>query len=211
MVQVHGTDATVVRRGAGRPADWGTGDIAATDDPGVAPSVRVADCAPILLADRRNGAVAAVHAGWRGTASGAVDAAVTTMIQVFNTKPEDLVAAIGPCIGPCCYRVGEDVRDAFRADPRRAHTTDRWVSARPTRAALHGVPGTDPAGSGRPSWFLDVWAANADQLRQAGVPPGQVHVAEACTSCHRDVFHSYRVNGPNAGRMIGVIRSGARR
>jgi hypothetical protein len=208
--QVHGTAVVLVRAGDAAPAngsDWGRADIAATDAVSVALSVRVADCVPVLLADRRSGAVAAAHAGWRGTAAGAAGAAVEALVSGFGADPRDLVAAIGPSIGPCCYRVGAEVRDLFRAAGRWTRWLDRWFSAQPRGVATHGIPGIDPARpGGRPAVFLDTWAANADQLVSAGVPAEQVHTSRVCTSCHRDIFHSYRVDGERAGRMVGVIR-----
>ena len=85
---------------------WPEADIAITDDPSVAVSVRAADCVPILLADRRSGAVAAVHAGWKGTAAGAVMVAVDAFDARYGTNAGDVIAAVGPSIGPCCYEVG---------------------------------------------------------------------------------------------------------
>jgi YfiH family protein len=208
--QVHGTQAIALGRDDAFPPsepDWNVGDIAVTDNPGIALSVRVADCVPILLADARTGAVAAVHAGWRGTAAGAALRAVEKAAEVFGVAPRDLVAAIGPSIGPCCYRVGADVRSAFEAERRWGGLVDAWFASAPVAAARHGVPGSDPSASGNgPASFLDTWRANADQLVRAGVPADRVHVAGLCTSCHRDLFHSYRVDGDRAGRMLGVIR-----
>jgi YfiH family protein len=206
MRQVHGTRALTLRRGDPPAADWGTGDIAVTDRPDLALSVSVADCVPILLADRRSGAVAAAHAGWRGTAAGVAGAAVQALVSAFGADPANLVAAIGPSIGPCCYRVGHDVRDVFSGAGLWTSWMDRWFATSPAGSPLHGVPGTDPGQEGRASLFLDTWTANADQLSAAGVPATQVHLAGLCTSCHRDLFHSYRVDGEHAGRMVGVIR-----
>ena len=208
--QVHGTRVVTVSRGREFPPgdpDWNVADIAVTDDPSVALCAKVADCVPILLADARTGAVAAVHAGWRGTAAGAVRSAVEALGEQFGSAPEDIVAAIGPSIGPCCYRVGQDVRTAFEAAGTWKGMLDAWFSATPASEPIHGVPGTDPTASGNGSAvFLNTWAANADQLRAAGVPAHQIHVSRACTSCYRETFHSYRVDGERAGRMIGVIR-----
>jgi YfiH family protein len=209
--QVHGTRVVSLRRQHPFPPeapDWNVGDIAASNDPGVAVCVKVADCVPVLLADTRGGSVAAVHAGWRGTAAGVARSAVEALGAQFGAAPADLIAAIGPSIGPCCYRVGQDVRNVFEAASACVGALDRWFSGTPAAAARHGVPGTDPSASGGgPALFLDTWLANADQLRAAGVPASQIHVARACTSCHRDVFHSYRVDGEKAGRMLGVIRA----
>ena len=208
--QVHGARVVAVSRLQEYPPgdpDWNVADVAISDDPGVALSVKVADCVPILLADARTRSVAAVHAGWRGTAAGAVRSAVEALGVHFGSAPHDVVAAIGPSIGPCCYRVGQDVRAAFAAAGARNDELDAWFSPTPTAPALHGVPGTDPAASGGgPALFLDTWAAAADQLRSAGVPAAKIHVARACTSCHRETFHSYRVDGERAGRMVGVIK-----
>ena len=208
--QVHGTRVVRLRKHDTLPPDapdWNVGDIAATDHPGVALSVRVADCVPILLADTRTGTVAAVHAGWRGTAAGAAQAAVEALAEGFGTAPADIVAAIGPSIGPCCYRVGQDVRAAFEAAGKWDGALGAWFSGAPAVEARHGVPGTDPeAAGGGPAQFLDTWLASADQLRAAGVPASQIHVSRLCTSCYRETFHSYRVEGPAAGRMVGVIR-----
>jgi len=208
--QVHGTRVVIIRRHETFPPeapDGLVGDITASDHPGVAVCVKVADCVPILLADRRSGSVAAVHAGWRGTAAGAARVAVEALGEHFGTAPCDLLAAIGPSIGPCCYRVGHDVRAAFEAAGTQTGSLDAWFSRVPAIEALCGVPGTDPAASGGgPALFLDTWVANADQLRDAGVPASQIHVSRACTSCHRDTFHSYRVDGERAGRMVGIIK-----
>lgn len=209
--QVHGT-RVVIAGGGGRPAseagDWNVGDIAVTGRRGAALCVKVADCVPVLIADARTGAVAAVHAGWRGTAAGAARVAVEALAAHFSSAPSDLRAAVGPSIGPCCYRVGGDVRQAFEATGMWDGLLDGWFSPSPTVQARHAVPGTDPAASGLgPASFLDTWAANADQLRLAGVPAANIHVSRLCTSCHRETFHSYRVDGDRAGRMIGVIRT----
>ena len=211
MRQVHGTRVVSLPEGRAFPAeapDWNVGDIAATDDPGVALAVKVADCVPILLADVRRGTVAVVHAGWRGTAAGAARSAVGALCEQFGASPGDLVAAIGPSIGPCCYRVGQDVRAAFDAAGEWGGSLAAWFSPSPAFAPRRGVPGTDPSASGGgPALFLDTWKANADQLQAAGVPSSQIHVSRICTSCYRETFHSYRVDGDRAGRMIGVIRA----
>jgi hypothetical protein len=208
--QVHGTRVVCLGRDRTFPpdeSDWDVADIAATDDPGLALAVKVADCLPILLADARSGAVAAVHAGWRGTAAGAVQAAVEALQSSFGARPADIVAAIGPGIGPCCCRVGGDVRTAFESSGRWDGLVGAWFTADPPLAALKGIPGPGPAmAGGREAQFLDTWTANADQLRQAGVPGHQIHTARVCTSCHRESFHSYRVDGERAGRMIGVVK-----
>lgn len=189
--QVHRTDVSVARRGEGTPRERPEADLLLTDDPARAIAVRVADCAPILLADRRTGVVAAIHAGWRGTVAGAAVTGVEALARAFGSRPADLLAAIGPCLGPCCGEVGEEVRDAFRAAGHADAALARWFS---------------PGAAGRP--YLDLWTANADQLAQSGIPADQIHVARLCTRTHADVLHSHRAARERAGRMAAVIRTG---
>ena len=188
--QVHGVAVAVVRAGDPAPRERHEGDIIISDDPGVAIGVRVADCAPVLLADRRRGAVAAAHAGWRGTARRAAAVAVAAMAGTFGSDPGDLVAAVGPCLGPCCGEVGPDVPESFREAGHPAGDLARWFES---------------GESGRT--FLNLWAANRDQLEDAGVPAAQIHVAALCTRTHASILHSNRAHGHRAGRMAGLIRA----
>jgi hypothetical protein len=187
--QVHGSAVAIALRDLN--GSWPTpeADAVLSDDPSSAIAVRVADCAPILIADLRRGAVGAVHAGWRGTVRSAAREAVHAINGTFGSFPGDLIAAIGPCLGPCCGEVGEDVVDAFRRAGHDEAALSRWFSIGPR---------------GRP--HLDLWRANADQLAAAGVPRERIHVAELCTKTHAAFMHSYRVSGPAAGRMVGIIR-----
>ena len=189
--QVHGCDVLTVRRGedAALTGPQPVADIVVSDDPDVAVTVRVADCAPVLIADARTGAVAAVHAGWRGTALGAARAGVEALARAFGSRPADLYAAVGPCIGPDAYEVGEDVRAAFVAEGHDGACLARWFTPGP-RGRLH----------------LDVWRANTDQLVDAGVPVAQVACACACTRSHPAWFFSHRGEGAGAGRMVAAIR-----
>lgn len=204
LTQVHGRSVVTVRRGVpaayadidgghGRPE----GDALVSDDPSVALAVRAADCVPLLLADTRTGAVAAVHAGWRGTAAGVAAAAVDALAREFSANPADIVAAIGPSIGACCYEVGAELVDAFAAAGHARHLIDRWFAAPPL-----------PRGErGRPPLRLDVAAANRDQLVLAGVGETNIHMAGLCTAMHLDVLTSFRAEKHRAGRIAGVIRS----
>lgn len=169
-------------------------DALVTDARDVALVVRVADCVPLLIADPKTGAVAAVHAGWRGTAAGIPGAAVRRLHQEYGANPADLVAAIGPAIGACCYQVGPEVREAFLAAGQAPASVDAWFAP-------------DPHDAER--LRLDTWAANRDQLIAAGLRPDHVHVAELCTMTHLAHFYSYRSEGKATGRLLGVIRRSA--
>ncbi len=166
-----------------------TADVLVTDDPGQAVGVRVADCAPILMADRHGRGVAAVHAGWRGTAARAAQAGVEALRTRVGIDPADLIVSIGPSIRSCCYEVGPEVRDHFAAAGHDEAALERWFSK--------GM---------RDRWQLDVPRANHDQLEASGVPAAQIFDSSLCTACHAATFHSYRRNVAGAGRMMGVIR-----
>jgi purine-nucleoside/S-methyl-5'-thioadenosine phosphorylase / adenosine deaminase len=176
LKQVHGTSV--------RPAPWEgrpEADAAVADREGMVLGIETADCLPVLIADPRRRVVAAAHAGWRGTAAGVTRAAVLALVQ-GGSRPEDLVAALGPGIGPCCYEVGEELVAAFGPGG------EAFFRPGP-RGRLH----------------LDVRAANVAQLRAAGVPEAQIHHVAECTSCRADLYHSYRRDGPRTGRMINYI------
>ena len=195
--QVHGREVVTIRNGVASGDARQDADVLVSNDPRVAIAVRAADCVPLLLADRKTGAVAAVHAGWRGTAAGAAGAAVAALARDFSVVPQDLVAAIGPSIGPCCYEVGSELVNAFAAAGHPRHLIDRWFSVR----------GTGIRGQGTGTLVLDVPGANRDQLVLAGVPEEQIYLSGLCTAMHLDVLTSYRVEKAQAGRMAGVIRA----
>jgi YfiH family protein len=188
LTQVHGAMVHAHIRGAPVPTVRPAADAAATDDPDVALAVQVADCVPLLVADAGGRAVAAVHAGWRGTAAGVVATALETLRVTFGVGPDRLIAALGPAIGPCCYRVGADVVGAFSNAGYDPQAIGRWFVR--TDAGLS----------------LDLWAANRDRLLASGVAADRVHVARLCTACHPELFHSYRRDGPATGRLAGVVR-----
>jgi YfiH family protein len=187
--QVHRADVAVARSGRASAWQMPEADAIVSDDAARAIGVRVADCAAILLADPRRGTVGAAHAGWRGAVQGTAGAAVRAMEETFGSRPVDLVAAIGPCLGACCGEVGGEVVDAFRAAGHGEESLARWFQ--------NGA-------SGRP--HLDLALANHDQLEAAGVSTGRIHVAGLCTKCYPTLFHSYRAAKARAGRMLAVIR-----
>jgi hypothetical protein len=175
--QVHG--ARVVRAGAAcEPAE--EADVVLSTSAGVAACVSVADCVPVLLADPETGAVAAVHAGWRGTLGRAAAAAVGALAEA-GVPAARLLAAVGPSIGPCCYEVSDDLAARFAGE------------------IAGGVVRAGP----RPR--LDLWDANARVLAAAGVDPGRIEVLRRCTSCEREVFFSHRRDAGRTGRQMAFI------
>ncbi len=197
LTQVHGGAVVVIRQGEALPAGRPEADVLVSNSPNAAIAVRAADCVPLLMADARSGAVAAVHAGWRGTAARAAVAAVEAMATEFGTVASDLVVAIGPNIGSCCYEVGPELVDAFAAAGHERYLIDRWFLAPPPPRGSHQ----------RPKMRLDVAGANRDQLMLAGVAEENIHIAGLCTAMHLDVLTSYRMEKEKAGRIAGVIRA----
>ena len=176
LSQVHG--ATVVEAPfPGRPE----ADALFTAQPGVLLGIETADCLPILLVDPERELAAAAHAGWRGTATGIAGAAVRALV-VRGARLDRLLAAVGPGIGPCCYEVGDELRAAFGSE-----------GARFFREGPRGRP------------HLDVRAANVAALERAGLRRERIHHVADCTFCRPGLYHSYRRDGPNAGRMISFV------
>jgi|SRR5882672_817294 len=195
--QVHGKSVVVVRRrgsGESRPGPepgLPDADILLTRDPAVALAVQSADCVPILIADRKSGAVAAAHAGWRGLAAGAPLAAVEALAREFGTRPEDLIAAVGPSIGAARYEVDTAVLSRFQQNGFSIEHIGRWF-----------YDGERPD-----HWYFDGSQSAHDQLAVAGIPRAQVHVARLCTATHTDLLCSYRREGRASGRMAAAIRA----
>lgn len=174
--QVHGT--TVCR------APWeGTpeADASTASDPGELLGIETADCLPVLIVDPVRRTVAAAHAGWRGTLAGVAARALEALLA-DGSRPADLVAALGPSIGVCCYEVGPEVEEAF--GPSAA----RFFQAGP-RGRAH----------------LDVRGVNRAQLVAAGLADGGIHDVADCTYHLEDRYHSYRREGKGAGRMISYV------
>ena len=209
--QVHGAEAVAYKKGGRVPeGPHPRADIVLTDDPSVIVAVQTADCVPILIADRRSSAVAAAHAGWRGLAARVPQVAVERMTVDFGSRPEDLLVAVGPAIGACCYEVGVDVRDRFVQDGFSSARVARWFHpvplTLPANPPMRSLPTERRAGY----WFFDAWACVREQLESAGVPRDQIVCAELCTASHEPVFCSYRRDGAVAGRMVGIIGRHAR-
>src|SRR5271156_3725385 len=203
---IHAVGAAEFPQGEEAPK----GDALITREPGVLLAIQIADCIPILLADTKHRAVAAIHSGWRGTAKRIAEKTVGRMQMEFGTRPEDLVAAIGPGIGPCCYEVGHEVvkefaakfpnaRDWFDGPFEALENGDAdsnwlpWLTMRP--------PGHAPPA---PTAKLDLVAANVAILTGAGGPLKNITSSNLCTACRPDLLFSYR-RERTTGRLIAAI------
>lgn len=203
LKQIHSDVVHLLETSPGPPH---RGDASATTRPGLLLSVQTADCVPILLVDPRKRAVAAVHAGWRGTLQRIVMKAIGKMTMQFGTRPSDLLAALGPAIGGCCYEVGTEVAVEFQSQFPSARdwfdelrTGDepnplQWLNMVP--------PGHQPAPR---NVLLDLRKANRAQLLDAGLRPRNIFVSDLCTACRRDLLFSYRKERPHTGRLMAVI------
>ncbi len=187
--QVHSADVLVVRRGDVQ--DWPPprADALITADSGVPLAMRFADCVPLLFYDPVKQVLGLAHAGWRGTIAGVGPATVETMVAAFGSQPADIIAGIGPSIGPQHYEVGPEV--AARV---REMFDDMAGLLRPSGRDGHA--------------YLDLWEANRRMLAAAGVQ--QIEVAGICTYEHVDEFYSHRAEHGRTGRfgMLAVLRDG---
>lgn len=188
VTQVHGRAVARVRDGLAAAALAEVkADGLCTDVAGAALGVFVADCVPLVLADPRTGACAAVHAGWRGVVAGVAGAAVAEMAAAYGSRPEDLRVAMGPAIGVCCFEVGEEVASAF-------------AGLRPGGGA--GV--IDPRSGAKP--HIDLRRALTLELLGLGIPGGQIEAATFCTRCDpAGRFYSYRRDNTRTGQHLAVI------
>ena len=192
--QVHGSDVRIVENAAdAKPAEDSRGDAVYCDAivsnaSGVLAGVKTADCVPVLIGDPKNGAYAAIHAGWRGTLAEVAGKAVSRMEAKYQTEPKDVLVAIGPAAGSCCYEVGPDVIDAFRS--AFADGQSLFKETRENHACIN------------------LLQSNRTQLVSAGVDPERIFTAPLCTMCRTDLFFSYRSEKNlygKVGRLMSVI------
>ncbi len=207
LKQIH---SSVVRR-VGRPDAVRSlrGDGLMTNEPGVLLAIQTADCIPILIADTKKKAVAAFHAGWRGTLKRIVENGVGRMRTEFGIRPEDLIAAIGPGIALCCYAVGEEVRSEFASQFAYAPELFRELSESdpirekyPLLFLTARAPGHSNLG---PQLHLDLMEANRRQLLDAGLRPESITVIGHCTRCQSNRYFSHRAEQGFTGRMLSVV------
>ena len=185
------------------------GDGLMTNEPGLLLGIQTADCIPVLVADRKRRVVAAFHAGWRGTVKRIVETGIGRMRLEFGSRPEDLIAAIGPGIGPCCYAVGEEVLSEFESQFPYArelfcevYDSDPVRNKYPMLFLTQRAPGHSPIG---PSLHVNLTVANRRQLLDAGLKPRAIKLTGGCTNCQPDLFFSHRASRGHTGRMLSVI------
>lgn len=186
--QVHGAEVRVVRDREAARSEQEHCDAQVTQIPGVLLGVKTADCVPLLLADSRSGACAGVHAGWKGTLAEIVRHALAKMQTEFGTDPRDVRAAVGPAARACCYEVGAEVVEAFRAKFPRA--SELFTPTREGHA------------------LVDLQRANREQLVAAGVRDERIHTLPLCTICRPELFFSYRREKKlygRTGRLLSVV------
>jgi YfiH family protein len=185
--QVHGKEILTIDRPLAdiivpEPPQF---DAIITDQPGVAIGIKTADCVPIFFVDKVKRIIGVAHAGWRGTALSIAAKLVDTLITGFGCRTDDLIAAIGPAIGPCCYQVDEPVFNAMRGHKGR----ETFVSSAQAKG----------------KWMLDLPLANKMQIIGRGILDRNIYTAGCCTSCNRDMFYSHRGEGENTGRQLNFI------
>jgi YfiH family protein len=206
LVTLRQFHSSVIRAFQTSPVELCKGDASLTSTPGLLLGVQTADCVPILLVDPKKRAVAAIHAGWRGTLARIVEKTVGQMRVRFGCKPSDIIAAVGPSIGGCCYEVGTELVAEFTsqfADAERwfdeLRTGDepnplQWLNMMP--------PGHQPPPK---NVRLDLRKANRVQLLVAGLTDKNIYISDLCTACHTDLLFSYRKEADRSGRLMSVV------
>lgn len=206
LVALQQFHSDVVCEFSSAPHESFLGDASISNTPNLLFGVQTADCVPILLVDPPHRAVAAVHAGWRGTLQRIVEKTVGRMEMQFGTRPPSLFAAVGPAIGGCCYEVGTEVAAAFLSQfaPAPAWFDELRTGDEPN--ALQWLNQFPPGHQPPPKNVrLDLRKANRTQLIAAGVAAGNIFVSDLCTACRPDLLFSYRKNGTASGRMMAAI------
>ena len=182
--QVHGAEVLIFEENTRAALTYSLPyDAVITDKKRVALGIWTADCVPILMLDRSKRIIAAVHAGWRGIWRGVIEKTVNAMIKTFESSPADIVAGIGPGIGPCCYEVQQDVVSLFQ---NCYGTHDHLIQEREGRT------------------YLDLSRVAQLELSKAGIPPDNVEAIPLCTCCKEDLFFSFR-RDKQPGRQLSFI------
>lgn len=185
--QVHGDRILIIDRTvrdliSHQPLQY---DAIITDLPGVAIGIKTADCVPIFFVDKVKHIIGVAHAGWKGTALNISAKVVDTFVEKFSCNGDDIITAIGPAIGPCCYQVDELVYNAMGPHENREHFFCPCCQ------------------EGR--WLLDLPLANKLQIAGKGIPQTNIYTTDYCTSCNTGIFYSHRGEGGKTGRQINFI------
>jgi polyphenol oxidase len=205
LVPLKQFHSSIVRFFSTPPSEACKGDASFTKVPGLLLGVQTADCVPILLVDPKKRAVAAIHAGWRGTLARIAQKTVGEMRMHFGSKPGDILAALGPAIGACCYEVGTELVTEFTS--QFAGAEDYFDELRtgeepnPLQWLNMMPPGHQPPPK---NVRLDLRKANRAQLLAAGLRDANIFVSNLCTACHTDLLFSYRKEGARSGRLLSV-------
>ena len=190
--QIHGDTVRPVTRADVMPSSETPGTFEAdgliTGEPGVCLTIFSGDCIPVLLYDPVGRCIAAVHAGWRGTAIGAAARAAEAMVRDYGCNPNHILAAIGPGIGPCCFETHADVPDGLRS--RLGKDAEPFIRPLPKAG----------------KFSVDLKGANARWLERVGVRPEHIAICSACTACKLDEFWSHRLQGSQRGSMAAMIQ-----
>jgi hypothetical protein len=157
-----------------------------TNIPDIALFTFYADCVPIFYLDTVKRVVGLAHGGWRGTVNKIAGKVVDMMIESYNSNPKDIIVGIGPSIGPCCYEIGCDVYNKFN------------INFTNVKKLIKSI--------GKDRWRLNLWEANSQILKEKGIPSRNISISGICTSCHNDLFFSYRKEKGVTGRMAAVIQ-----
>lgn len=182
--QVHGAEVLIFEENTKAALTYPLPyDAVVTDKKRVALGIWTADCLPILMVDGSKRIIAAVHAGWRGIWRGVIERTVNAMAKTFESAPTDILAGIGPSIGPCCYEVKEDVVSLFR---NSYGSRDQLIQEREGRT------------------YLDLSRTAQLELSKAGIPPANIEAIPLCTCCREDLFFSFR-RDKKPGRQLSFI------
>jgi YfiH family protein len=203
LKQIH---SDLVREVETKKAEPFVADASVTIRPNLLLAIQTADCVPILLVDPKKRAVAAIHAGWRGIIKRIAHKTVGHLQMHFASNPRDLLAAIGPSIGPCCYEVGTDIAANFLSQFADApHLFDEFRTGdepNPIQWLNQMPPGHQPPPK---NVFLDLRKANQSQLIAAGLRPENIFTSTLCTADRPDLLFSHRKQSTTSGRQLATI------
>ncbi|KPU44026.1 laccase domain protein YfiH [Oxobacter pfennigii] len=188
--QVHGSNCRVVTakdcgKGIIKESDIKAIDALTTNEKEVGLCIFTADCVPVFLYDNKNEAIAVIHAGWRGVVSKIINNTIELMNKTYGTSGEDIIAAIGPSIGPCCFEVNGDVKDKFV----NLFGKDEEIIIKY-----------------KERYKLNLWNAINKQLLLKGIQSKKIINSNLCTSCNHNEFYSYRRDGSQTGRMVSMLK-----